>query len=152
MRNVNFALRKAYMAALGDPLQVNVTYPTAATIEVPIYYLIAPESETGKYYITLNQVSNSEAGTFSSEKTNTSMQVQIHTWDDNGNAGQYADDIAGAVFAIIKPTPQSVLDMLADNFQMVGTFLDGDNTDQLDAGNRIDITRILTFRHNILHK
>ena len=80
------------------------------------------------------------------------MQVQIHTWDDNGNAGQYADDIAGAVFAIIKPTPQSVLDMLADNFQMVGTFLDGDNTDQLDAGNRIDITRILTFRHNILHK
>ena len=152
MRNVNFALRKAYMAALGDPLQVNVTYPTAATIEVPIYYLIAPESETGKYYITLNQVSNSEAGTFSSEKTNTSMQVQIHTWDDNGNAGQYADDIAGAVFAIIKPNPQAVLDMLADNFQMVGTFLDGDNTDQLDAGNRIDITRILTFRHNILHK
>ena len=151
MRNVNFALRKAYMAALGDPLQVNVTYPTAATINVPIYYLIAPESETGKYFLTFNQVSNTDSGSFSSESTYTSMQVQIHTWDDEGNAGQYADDIAGAVFAIIKPTPQSVLDMSADNFQMVGTFLDGDITNQLDAGNRIDITRILTFRHRILH-
>ena len=79
------------------------------------------------------------------------MQVQIHTWDDNGNAGQYADDIAGAVFAIIKPNPQAVLDMSADNFQMVGTFVDGDNTDQLDTGQRIYVTRILTFRLNILH-
>ena len=151
MRNVNFALRKSYMAALGDPLQVNVTYPTAATIDVPIYYLIAPESETGKYYITLNQVSNTDRSTKGSSDTNTSMQVQIHTWDNDGNAGQYADDIADKVFEIIYPDSQAKLDMSADDFCMVSTKLDGDNTDELDTGTRIYVTRILTFRHNILH-
>jgi len=78
VKDVNFPLRKAYITALGDPLEVDVTHPAASTIEVPIYYLVAPDSETGKYYITLNQVANSEAGTFSSDDTNTSMQVQIH--------------------------------------------------------------------------
>ncbi len=146
MKDVNYSLRKAYIAALDGNVVVDA-------VNVPVYYMSAPEDETAKAYITLNQVSNNDAGSFSSSRTKTSMQVQIHTWDNNSNAGKKADDVSGAVLAIIYPTPQSVLDMSADNLQMIGTFLEGDNVSELTGhGNRVFITRILTFSHPILHK
>lgn len=145
MKDVNYPLRKAYVTAL--------TGLTVGAVAVPVYYLAAPEEETAKAYITLNQVSNVDAGTFSSSNTNTSMQVQIHTWDDNGNPGKKADDIAGAVLAVIYPNPQTYLDMSADSLQMVGTKLGGDQVQELaDHGNRIFVTRILTFDHIITHR
>ncbi len=145
MKDVNWPLRKKYTTAL-DNLAVGA-------ITVPLYYLAAPETETGKYYMTLNRVSNVDVSTKNSADTNTAMQVQIHTWDDNGNAGKLADDIAGAVLAVVYPNSQATMDLSADNLQMLSTFLDGDEVNELsDHGNRVYVTRILTFRHNIYHK
>jgi len=146
MKDVNYPLRKAYVAALDGNVVVD-------TVNVPVYYMAAPEDEEDKNYITLNQVANVDAGTKSSSDTNTSMQVQIHTWDDNGNAGRMADMIAGVVFSIIYPNTQYVLDMSADNLHMISTVVDGDNTNEMSSqGNRVFVTRIITFRHNICHK
>ena len=146
MKDVNYPLRKAYITALDGNITVDA-------VNVPVYYLQAPEEETSEAYITLNQVSNVDAGTFSDHKTTTSMQVQIHTWDDNGNAGKKADDTAGAVLAILYPNPQTVLNMSADSLQMVGTRLAGDQVSELTGqGNRVFVTRILTFEHIISHR
>ena len=115
MKDVNYKLRKSYNTAL--------TGLTVNSIAIPVYYLQAPESETGANYIIMNNVANVDEGSFSKTNTQTSMQLQVTTWAEGANAGKMADDIAGAVFGIIYPTPQSVLDMSADEVQMVGTFL-----------------------------
>ena len=143
MKDVNYKLRKAYATAL--------TGLTVNTIAIPVYYLQAPESETGANYIVLTSVANVDDGNFHSTNTQTSMQLQITTWAENANAGKMADDIAGAVFAIIYPTPQSVLDMTADGVQMVGTQLTDDRVTNDRFGDREYVTRIITFRHNIFH-
>lgn len=144
MKDVNYKLRKAYNTAL--------TGLTVNSIEIPVYYLQAPESETGANYIIMNNVANVDEGSFSKTNTQTSMQLQVTTWAEGANAGKMADDIAGAVFGIIYPTPQSVLDMSADGVQMVGTFLTDDRVINDRFGDREFVTRILTFRHNINHK
>ncbi len=145
MKSVNYPLRKAYMARL-DGIPVGA-------INVPLYYQQAPDDEQGQAYMTLNEVSNVDDSTTNSSHTSTSMQVQIHTWSENGNAGKLADDIAGAVYEIIYPTSQAVLDLSADNLQMVSTKMDGDRTgNSVWIGNREFITRIITFNHWISHK
>lgn len=144
MKDVNYALRVAYVTSLNG-LTVN-------SLPVPVYYMAAPESEQARSYITLNQVTNVDVSTKNSPDTNISIQVQIHTWDDAGNAGKQADDIAAAVFAIIYPNSQAVLDLSASDLQMVSTTLSGDQVQDLSGlGNRVYINRILTFTHNIYH-
>lgn len=144
MKDVNYKLRKAYNTAL--------TGLTVNSIAIPVYYLQAPESETGANYIIMNNVANVDEGTKNSADTNTSMQLQVTTWAEGANPGKMADDIAGAVFGIIYPTSQSVLDMTADGVQMVSTFLTDDRVINDRFGDREFVARILTFRHNIFHR
>ena len=145
MKSVNYPLRKAYVSALagieieGQP--------------VPVYYLVAPDSETSPYYITLNSVSNNDISTKGSSDTNTSMQVQIHTWSNGGNSGAVADIIAQAVYEQIYFNTQTVLDLSADNLQMISTKMANDQVNELSGlGNKQFVTRIITFDHNIYHK
>ena len=143
MKDVNYKLRKAYNTALTG-LTVNAT-------AIPAYYLQAPESETAANYIIMQGVANVDDGNFASTNTLTSMQLQIVTFANGANSGKMADDIAGAVFGIIYPTPKSVLDMTADGVQMVGTLLTDDRIINERYGDREFVTRIITFRHNIFH-
>lgn len=144
MKDVNYKLRKAYNTAL--------TGLTVNSIAIPVYYLQAPESENGANYIIMTSVANVDEGTKNSADTNTSMQLQITTFAEGANPGKMADDIAGAVFGIIYPTSQAVLDMSADGVQMVSTLLTDDRVINDRFGHREFVTRILTFRHNIFHR
>lgn len=145
MKDVNWSLRKAYSAILNGL--------TVDAVSVPVYYMEAPADENSPAYILLVSPSNVDVSTFSSSDTNTSIQVQIHTWSDHGNAGKLASDIAGEVYAAIYPNSQSVLDLSADGLQMVGTKMDSDR-DGLNVrlGQRDYVQRIITFSHNIFHK
>lgn len=145
MKSVNYALRSAYKTAF--------TGLTVNSISIPTYYLSAPESETSQIYITLNAVANVDISTFQTADTQTSMQVQIHTWSDNGNAGKNADDVANAVYALIYPAPNSVFDLSAAGFQHIDTKIGNDIVQELAGrGVRQYVTRIITFDHNIYHK
>ena len=145
MKSVNYALRKAYKASLNGL--------TANSVAVPVYHNEAPESETSAAYVTFNEVSSNDISTKTTSDTNTAMQVQIHTWSDDGNAGKTADDIAGLVYAAILPTPNAVLNLSADGFQMVGITLGGDRAgNNVTLGRRAFVTRIITFNHNIFHQ
>ena len=144
MKDVNYPLREAYMTALSGL--------TVDSLSVPTYYMVAPYTETGQAFITLNSPSNVDQSTKGSADTETSMQVQIHTWANGTNAGKIADDIAGAVMGIIYPDSQTVLDLSADGLQMISTRLGNDSVQELSGmGARVDVTRILTFVHKIYH-
>lgn len=143
MKSVNYALRTAYVTSLNG-LTVNGS-------PVPVYYLSAPESETGQYYVTLNSPANSDISVKGSADSRTAMQVQIHTWANGSNAGKIADDLADDVYAAIYPTPASVLDLSPD-FQMVSTRVDNDLVQELDGiGQEVFVIRIITFSHRIFH-
>ena len=145
MKEVNYPLRKAYITKLSG-LEVN-------TIPIPVYYMEAPETETGQAYILLVSPSSSNVSTFSTSDTVTNMQLQIHTWAEDGNSGKLTDDIAAAVFNLVTPNTQAVLDLSADGIQMVSLKLDRDRVNSITGlGNREYVTRILDFSHNIFHK
>lgn len=144
MKSVNYALRKAYLTSLNG-LTVN-------SVAVPVYYLQAPESVTVANYIIISDVANVDVGTKNSSDTNTSIQLRIETWAEGGNAGKMADDIAGAIYALIYPNSQAVLNLIADGFQMVSTKVSDDRVLDGEFGNRDFITRVITFRHYIYHK
>ena len=144
MKSVNKALRQAYKSALST-----LTYNGGT---VPVYYLAAPESETGQYYITLNQPANVDTSTKSTSDTRTSIQVQIHTWAHGANDGEVADAIANSVFSLVYSTPTTVLDLSSYDLQMVSTRLDNDLVNEISGiGQRVFVTRILTFAHLIHH-
>lgn len=145
MKSVNYQLRVKYVDAL-DGMVVNA-------VTIPVYYMQLPEGATYSNYILLVNPANGNASTKNSSDTNTTMQVQIHTWAENGNAGKMADDIANEVYQQIYPNPQFNLDLSGDGLQMVSTTMISDNTNPItDAGNREFITRIINFEHNIYHK
>jgi hypothetical protein len=144
MKSVNYQLRAAYVAALSG-LTVN-------TIPVPTYYLSAPENETSKIYITLNNIANLDASSKQTANTDSTMQLQIHTWDDNGFSGKNADDVANAVFALVHLLPTQKFDLIAHGFQIVDTRLVNDVVQELRGeGVRQYIQRVITFNHNIYH-
>lgn len=145
MKDVNYPLRKAYKASLNGL--------TANGNPVEVYYNQLPEGDEDAAYILMVSPSSVLKGTFSTHDTDTSLQLQIRTWSENGNAGKIADDIADDIFSAIYPTPQSVLDLSADGLQMVGMRLQNDIVNTITGhGNREFVTRILTFTHNIYYK
>lgn len=145
MKSINYQLRVKYVEAL-DGMVVN-------TLAIPVYYMQLPESANDNNYILLVNPANSNASTKNSSDTNTTMQVQIHTWAENGNAGKMADDIANEVYQQIYPNSQFNLDLSGYGLQMVSTTMISDNVNTIsDEGNREFITRIINFEHNIYHK
>ena len=145
MKSVNYALRKAYKASLNGL--------TANSNPVPVYYMEAPEDDTSPAYVLLVSPSNVDNADFATSNTNTSIQVQIHVWSENGNAGKTVDDIADDILQTLYPDGQTKLNMDADGFQFKGISLTGDNDGlNVRAGNRHFVQRILTFSNRIYHK
>ena len=145
MKDVNYILRKAYVAALNG-LTVGVT-----TVET--YYLTLPQELDADAYILLVSPSNVDNSTFSSSDTKTSIQVQIHTKSTIANAGKIADDIAHEVYSRIYPQSNSNLDLSADGVQLVSTNMENDIVqDYGEFGQDSFVSRIITFSHQIFHK
>lgn len=138
MKSINYQLRTAYKSAIESATGKNVYYP------------VAPESETGTCYITLNQVGSTDVSTKSSADTKTQIMVQIHTWAQAANAGKVADDTATQVYQAIFLTTQS--NVSVTGAQVVSTKMVSDTVDELTGlDNRVFITRRIMFEHNILH-
>lgn len=139
MIDINNSLRIAYYNALTG---IN---------GVPIFYQSVPQNVSPKNYIVYRSITNNDASTFNSSDTNTSVTVEIHTWNDDLNSGLSADMVAREVFNRIYPNPGAVLTL--DGAQMVSTRLVNDITqDFTNQQNRTYISRYLTFRHNIFQR
>lgn len=136
MIDINYSLRIAYQSAL------------SGIAGVPVFYQIVPQGISPENYIVFRSITNTDASTKNSSDTGTNITVEIHTWNDNLNSGLSADMVAREVFNRIYPNTQAVLTL--NGAQMVSTRLVNDVTQPpVTIGNRMYISRFLTFKHNI---
>lgn len=137
MKDVNLAIRKAYYAAL-----------TATGL--PVFYGEAPDNITDPVYIVFSAINSSDASTFNSDDTNTTVQVKIHTWANKYNPGTSGASAADEVFQRVYPNRAFNLDLTADGFQMLNTTVSNDFEEPLGmlAGRKY-LDRTIIFSHKI---
>lgn len=146
MKDMNYPLRKAYIAALDGELSFDDE-------NVPVYYQQAPDTEGNALYVVLSGHSNNGNGTVSTLESSSTFVVNIHSFGQKYSNGQAVDNIAGQILEILLPNPAAVLDLSADDLQMTGMQLVSDTVqDFSDQSGKIYIDRILTFRHQIFNK
>lgn len=144
MLDVNYPCQKSYLIAL-----TGISYNSVA---VPVYYQEIPDNVSPDNYIIYDGIVNTDASTFHSADTFTSMRVSIHTFQMKYNTGRAAAFIGGEVFSRIYPTKQAIIDLSPDGLQCVSTELTQDITQQLfHQTSKVYIDRILIFRHRIYH-
>lgn len=139
MIDINYSLREAYYTAL------------SGIAGVPVFYNMVPPNVSPTDYIVYRSITNSDASTMNSSDTDTQITVEIQTFEDGLNPGLSADMIAREVFNRILPNPGATLTL--DGAQMVSTRLLNDITQPPVAqGNRMYVSRFLTFGHKIFHR
>lgn len=139
MIDINYSLRIAYYTAL------------SGIAGVPVFYNMVPPNVSPTDYIVYRSITNSDASTMNSSDTDTQITVEIQTFEDGLNPGLSADMIAREVFNRILPNPGATLTL--DGAQMVSTRLLNDITQPPVAqGNRMYVSRFLTFGHKIFHR
>ena len=139
MIDINYSLRIAYYTALNG------------IAGVPVFYNMVPPNVSPTDYIVYRSITNSDASTMNSSDTDTQITVEIQTFEDGLNPGLSADMIAREVFNRILPNPGATLTL--DGAQMVSTRLLNDITQPPVAqGNRMYVSRFLTFGHKIFHR
>ncbi len=139
MIDINYSLRIAYYTALNG------------IAGVPVFYNMVPPTVSPTDYIVFRSITNSDASTMNSSDTDTQITVEIQTFEDGLNSGLSADMIAREVFNRILPNPGATLTL--DGAQMVSTRLLNDITQPPVAqGNRMYVSRFLTFGHKIFHR
>jgi len=139
MIDINYSLRIAYYTALNGIAGVSV------------FYNMVPPMVSPTDYIVYRSITNSDASTMNSSDTDTQITVEIQTFEDGLNPGLSADMIAREVFNRILPNPGATLTL--DGAQMVSTRLLNDITQPPVAqGNRMYVSRFLTFGHKIFHR
>lgn len=142
MKDVNYALRKAYFAAL-----TGIVY-NSNTIKV--FSGEAPDDITDKQYIVFAGINSSGAGNKTTPGTQTSITVSIYTFEDGYNNGNAADYLAGEILQRIYPSRQFHLDLSADGIACVTTQLQSDVVQDygVESGRKY-IDRNLVFNHNL---
>ncbi len=136
MKDINYALRKAYFDAL------------SGITDVPVYYQCLPNNAAPESYIVYRSIQSTDASTKNSSDTFTNITVEIHTYTDIVNSGLSADEIADEVYSRIYAFTQDVLEL--DGVQMVNTKATNDVTQNfIMQSNRQYISRYITFRHYI---
>lgn len=136
MKDVNYPLRKAYVAAL-TPLGYGV------------YNIEAPDNIEDQVYIVISDLSSQDQKTKSSKDTETSIRITIHTWDSKYNAGKIVDEVAEDVYQAIYPTSGSNISLVADGLQVLSTSFRSDDMSYGTLGDRKYVDRIITFTHKI---
>lgn len=140
MNDINTPLLKVYFNALSG-------------LPYPVYEGEEPDDLTDQVYIVISDVNSTEASTKNTSDTSSSIQIAIHTWEEKYNTSLSVNTAAGLVFAAIKPTSNSVLDMTADNMQMLNLRVTNDRVDRLvELAGRKYISRYIIFQQDIFIK
>ena len=135
MIDINWPLRKAYFAAL-------------SVTNYPVFYQGLPSNINPEEYIVFRSINSNEASTKNSADTDTTIVVEIHTYQEFANQGRLVETISDLVYQYVYAISQFVLPM--DGVQMVSTELVSDQTNNYGyLGNRMYIDRFITFKHNI---
>lgn len=140
------------MKDIATPLLL--AYKTAlSTLPYTVWEGEEADDVTDQVYIVLSDVTSTEASTKNTSDTSSSIQIAIHSWEEKYNTSLSVNTAAGLVFAAIKPDPNSVLDMTADNMQMLNLRVTTDRVDRLvELAGRKYISRYIIFQQDIFIK
>lgn len=137
MQDVNTILLKAY-------------YNTLLTTGYPVYEGEEPDSVKHKEYIVLTGVVSNDISTYDTTDLDISIEIALHTWDTKYNSSLTVNTLANAVLQALKPNPESVIDLSADNCQMVNLKMTDDRTERVgELSGRKYVDRFLTFTQQI---
>jgi len=140
MLSSNLALRKRYFAELS-----NIVYDS---VQVPVFFSMLPTSIAPGLYITFGQIRNVDDSNKSASVTKTSVTVSVYTNSLKYNDGVAVEAVANEVLNRIYKNPQ--FKILTDSFfQVIGTELTGDMTNDYSTNQNVYIDRILIFEHTI---
>jgi len=121
-------------------------------IPYPLYYKYLPAFEKANAYVTISTITNIDASTMQTSDTDTTVQISIFSKESQANPGQLVNDIAAAVYAVLYPNGQTMIN-LSPSFQHCSISLVNDVvTDAIATNTDILINRFLTFRFNIYHR
>lgn len=145
MKDVNSAIRKKYFELLNGSLIIDSN-------AVLVYSDYLPSVVPAAYYVVIQAISNTSIPTKTSHITSTTVQIRIFTKDTIANPGKIRDLIAGQIYFIIYPNPNSKIN-LEPEFQVVSQQLDNDNNlSPFQTDTAIYLNRFITFSHKIYHR
>lgn len=138
MKDINNALFQAYFDAI-----------TALDI-MPVYEGEEPDDVKDKLYCVISDPVITEVSTDNSSDMTATIQVAVHSWEYKYNSSYTLNGNVNSILQAIKPTSNSVLDLSADNLQMMNLNIDQDRTERFgEMGGKNYISRILIFKANI---
>ena len=139
------------MKDINPILQQKIYDLISPVVNCPVYYKYLPAHIGGDVYVLITTITNVDVSTMQTSDTDTTVQIGIYSRDSQANPGKLVNDVAAAVYAVLYPDRQTVLDLSPD-FQNCSVQLINDTVpDALQNNNYIFINRFITFRYNIYH-
>ena len=139
MKDINTPLQKAYYDAIG-------------ALSIPVFEGEEPNNTNEPIYVVLHDINGTDASTKNSTDYNCSIQVSVHSIKNNVNNSIDINDTVNDILTALKPDPNAVLDLSADNLQMTELVLTVDRTSRSKFGDTAFISRDLIFNQTIFIK
>jgi hypothetical protein len=137
MRDVNSALLQAY-------------YEIIDGLNIPVFAGEEPDDVKNKVYVVLNDIVSNETSTDNSSDLQSTIQININSWEYKYNNVKSLNDVANQIYQAIKPTSNSVLDLNSFGLQMMNLSVQTDRTERFgEIANKIFISRIIIFKQDI---
>lgn len=137
MKDINTSLLTAY-------------YNVISSLNIPIYEGEEPDDVKDKIYVVMSDVINIESSTSNTSDTSTTIQISVHSWEYKYNNSKELNATVDTLLNVIKPEPNSVLDLSAYGLQMMNLNIQTDRTERYgELGGKIFISRLLIFQQDI---
>lgn len=141
MISPNLSVRRAYKTALNT-----ITY---LGNPVPAYWSQIPTTIAPGIYISYGQIRNVDLSNKTNAMTLTSVTVTVYTNHIKYNDGVAVEVVANEVLNRLLNTPSFNIQLAESFFQVVGTRLLSDVTNDFTDKQNVYIDRIMIFNHRI---
>lgn len=125
-------------------------YDALSTLSYPVYEGEEPDDVKDKLYIVIQDATGTETSTSNSSDEQLTVQISVHSWEYKYNNTKQINTAVNDILGVIKPTPNSVLDLSAYDLQMMNLSIQTDRTERYgEMGGRVYISRILVMKQDI---
>lgn len=137
MKDTNNPLFKSYFNAI-------------SALDIPCYEGEEPDDIKHNIYVVISDPVGSDTSTSNSFDQQKTIQVAVHSWSYKYASSSGLNNTVDSILQAILPTPNSVLDLSADNLQMMNLTLDADRTERYgELASKNYISRFLIFKQDI---
>lgn len=137
MRDINNTLFKA-------------VYDVISALDIPTYEGEEPDDVKHQLYCVISDPISQDASTDNSMDLDATIQIAFHSWDYKYNSSYNVNGTVNTVLQALMPTSTSVLDLSADNMQMMNLSIQQDRIERYgEMGGKNYVSRIIILKANI---